>query len=85
MLAAFLVVGFICNALVRPVAAKWFMPEDEVAALQNKSSSSSVQIGAQGIGAGAFDAKAFLAWAFVGIPIAWGVYMTYLNVVKLFN
>ncbi len=86
VLAAFLMIGFICNALVRPVAAKWFMPEDQVAALQSKSSAMrSGPEGSYGIGGGAFDAKAFLAWAFVGIPIVWGVYMTYLNVVKLFN
>ena len=26
-----------------------------------------------------------IAWTLVGIPLAWGVYMTVLNALKLFN
>jgi hypothetical protein len=29
--------------------------------------------------------KLALAWAFVGIPLAWGVYQTLLNAMKLFQ
>jgi len=29
--------------------------------------------------------KLFLAWGFVGIPLAWGVYETLLNALKLFQ
>ena len=29
--------------------------------------------------------KLFLAWAFVGVPLLWGVYLTCLNAVKLFQ
>ena len=39
--------------------------------------------GSFGIGLGALDARAGLAWACVGIPLAWGVYMTLLNVAKI--
>ena len=28
--------------------------------------------------------KLFLAWGFVGIPLAWGVYVTIVNALKLF-
>ena len=43
ILAAMLVVGFICNLLVRPVAAKWFMKDAEVAALQAKTASANAR------------------------------------------
>ena len=29
--------------------------------------------------------KLLLAWGFVGIPLAWGVYETLLNALKLFH
>ena len=29
--------------------------------------------------------KLVLAWAFVGIPLAWGVYQTCVNALKLFQ
>src|SRR5450631_713029 len=34
ILAGFLVVGFVCNAFVRPVAAKWLMSREEIVTLQ---------------------------------------------------
>ncbi len=37
ILACFLVVGFICNALVRPVADKWLMKPEEMARLQTSA------------------------------------------------
>ncbi len=80
ILAGFLAVGFVANALVRPVAARWFMPDREVAAQQTP-----VQGGSFGIGAGRLDAFAVLAWAAVGLPIAWGVWITLSNALVLFR
>ena len=86
ILAGMLVLGFICNALVRPVDKKWFMKEEDVAALQSKSASlPSGPIGSHGIGLGGFDAKAALAWLAVGIPIAWGVWITLQSAIKIFG
>jgi MFS family permease len=86
ILAGMLVIGFICNALVRPVDKKWFMSEAEVAALQSKAASlPSGPIGSHGIGLGGFDAKAALAWLAVGIPIAWGVWITLQSAIKIFG
>jgi MFS family permease len=86
ILSAFLVVGLIANALVRPVDRKWFMPEREVAALQARAQA---QAGAGGdsfgIGGGRLDAVVLLAWAAVGIPIAWGVWITLTNAFVLFR
>jgi len=56
---SFLIVGLICNALVRPVDAN-------------------------GIGRGGLDARSGLAWLAVGVPLAWGVWITLQNAVKLF-
>jgi MFS family permease len=75
VLVAFLVIGLICNALVRPVAPKWFMKEDEVAALQARTAAAPPS-GSFGIGKGGLDPMSAAFWLFVGIPIAWGVWVT---------
>jgi MFS family permease len=78
ILAGMLVLGFLCNLLVKPVAAKWYMSEAEVASLQAKTAQAGagVATGSFGIGRGGLDARAMLAWAAVGIPILWGVWIT---------
>src|SRR6516225_8879526 len=75
VLAGMLVAGFVCNYLVKPLADKWFMKPEDVAALQNKEGAvGRITSGSFGIGKGGLDAKAALFWAFVGIPLAWGVW-----------
>lgn len=77
VLAGMLVLGLICNALVRPLDRKWFMSSDELAKLQaNARSGEPASHGSYGIGRGGLDAKAALAWAAVGVPILWGVWVT---------
>ncbi len=78
-----LVIGLICNYLVKPVDAKWFMSSEEVAKFQ-AATASSVSTGSHGIGFGGLDAKAALFWAFVGIPLAWGVWITLVSAAKIF-
>ncbi len=34
---------------------------------------------------GSMTLQLILAWGFVGIPLAWGVYQTLLNALKLFK
>jgi MFS family permease len=80
-LTGLLVVGLIANALIRPVAEKWFIrapSEHEQHAAKSRTSSF-------GIGYGGFDAEAAVAWALVGVPLAWGVYMTLLSAAKIFQ
>jgi MFS family permease len=86
ILCAMLIGGLICNYLIKPVDHKWHMSADEVARLQAASAKSeaAVQHGSFGIGKGGFDARAALFWAFVGIPLAWGVYKTLESVAKIF-
>ncbi|MFC0238873.1 OFA family MFS transporter [Rhodopseudomonas telluris] len=84
ILAGMLVLGLICNALVRPLADKWFMKPEEVAALQAKGVAATSGGGSYGIGKGGLDARAAAFWAFVGIPLAWGVWITLQNAAKIF-
>ncbi len=86
ILCAMLIAGLICNHLIKPVDHKWHMSADEVAKLQAASakSESGIQHGSFGIGRGGFDVKAALFWAFVGIPLLWGVWKTLESAVKIF-
>ena len=81
LLAGLLVIGLIANLLVRPVAQRWFMSDAEIVALQAKGQPAAVTSRESG----GFNGTAFLAWAAVGIPIAWGVWITLAKVAVLFG
>ncbi len=85
ILCAMLIAGLICNYLIKPVDRKWHMSEAEVAKLQaaTASASASGPSGSFGIGFGGLDARAALFWAFVGIPLAWGVWITLQSAAKI--
>ena len=86
ILAAMLVLGFIANQMVKPLADHWFMSDKEVAALQARSSNVSlIPTGSFGIGRGVIDATAVLAWAAVGIPMLWGVWTALASALALFR
>ncbi|HEY0219384.1 MAG TPA: OFA family MFS transporter [Afipia sp.] len=85
ILVGMLVIGLIANSLVRPLAAHWFMKPEEVAALQAKGATATTSYGSYGIGKGGLDAKAALFWLFVGVPLAWGVWLTVLSAIKIFQ
>jgi MFS family permease len=59
ILCAMLIVGLICNYLIRPVDAKWHMSAEEVAKLQAVSATSAAvaQNGSFGIGKGGLDSR----------------------------
>jgi MFS family permease len=86
ILAGLLLLGLICNALVKPLSEKWFMTPEEVAALQERSANANaaLQYGSFGIGRGGLDLKATLFWAVVIIPLGWGVWKTLLSASKIF-
>ncbi len=85
ILAGMLAFGLIANAFVRPLSEKWFMKPEEVAALQAKSKTMDAgPTGSFGIGRGGLDGKALAAWAVVGIPILWGVWVTLQKTAALF-
>jgi MFS family permease len=74
VLAGLLVAGFISNLLIRPLDKKWFMSDEEVATLQASLKSSEAVTSV--VGSEGFDIRALLAWAAVGIPLAWGIWIT---------
>ena len=84
ILAGMLALGFICNFLVRPLGERWFMKEDELLALRAKSQQGAVS-GSMGIGQWRLDATSVAAWLAVGVPIAWGVYVTLTKALVLFH
>jgi hypothetical protein len=81
-----LIGGLICNYLIKPVDHKWHMSTEEVSRLQSASAKSeaAIQRGSFGIGKGGLDTRAALFWAFVGIPLAWGVWKTLESAIKIF-
>jgi MFS family permease len=76
ILAGFLVVGMVANLLIKPLAAKWFLSDTEVSNLQQKTMGAAAPASSHGIGVGGLTAKVALAWLVVGIPLAWGVWVT---------
>jgi MFS family permease len=86
ILCAMLIAGLICNYLIKPVDPKWNMSAEQVAKLQaaNAKSAAGVKAGSFGIGKGGLDFKAILFWAFVGVPLAWGVWKTLESAAKIF-
>ena len=89
ILVGMLVIGFIANLLVRPLADKWFMTDAELAVekklAHEKASASEVGAGSGAAGGTTSPALVALAWAAVGIPLAWGTYRTLLSAAKFFN
>ncbi len=87
ILAAMLVFGLIANALVKPLSDRWFMTDEDLAALQARSGrgSDANQSKALGIGPGGLDGRTALAWTGVAVPIAWGVWVTLSQALILFS
>ncbi len=84
VLAGMLVIGLFCNMMIKPLADRWFMKPEAVAALQAKGGGPAIE-GDYGIGKGGLDARALAFWCFVGIPIAWGVWITLKNAIIIFQ
>ena len=88
ILVGMLVIGLICNLMIKPLNSKYFMTDEELAK-EKQLASDRVAAAEVGQGSGVYQqsstAIVFLAWAAVGIPLAWGVYRTALSVTKFFN
>jgi hypothetical protein len=86
ILAGMLALGLLCNLLVRPVAAKYTMTDAQLAQLdaeQHANAAPATARAAAGVPSPSWLVVA--AWAAVGIPIAWGVWMTLQKAAKLFG
>jgi len=89
ILVGMLVVGLICNLMVKPLNDKWFMTADELAhekrLAHEKAAASEVVRSGDDAGSDAVSpVVVVLAWAAVGIPLGWGIYRTLLSVAKFF-
>ena len=87
IMAGLLVVGFVCNALIRAVDSRFAATEDEATLLERSRQS------------GAFPARNFAAvgsdralapllataWLLVGVPLAWGVGQVFKKSLDLFR
>lgn len=86
ILVGMLVVGLICNLLVKPLDDKWFMNDAELAEEKRLAHERAVASELQRDGAAGADSVStmvvVLAWLAVGVPLAWGVYRTLLSVAK---
>jgi MFS family permease len=89
VLAGLLVAGFVANLLIRPLDKKWFMKDEEVKALQAaEARAAAAAAGVKTVSAkagGGVDVTAILAWATVGIPLAWGIWITLAKALVLFQ
>lgn len=89
ILVCFLVVGFICNLLVRPVDRRHFMDAEALATEERPVREAAAQLpppaedtAVRGSGDGLLLA---LAWLAVGLPLAWGVYRTLQSVSRFLS
>jgi len=87
ILAGLLAVGFLCNLAIRPVAEKYYMTREQLAALDaaSKSSPTTAVSAAPRPAETTAGWQPRAAWIAVGIPLAWGVWMTLQKAVTLFR
>jgi MFS family permease len=88
ILVGMLAIGLVCNLMIRPVAPKWFMTDAELAEEKRLAHDRAVASETGGVAASSQQTPTIvvvLAWLAVGVPLAWGVYRTLLNVGKFFN
>jgi len=86
ILVGMLVIGLVCNLLIRPVADKWFMTDAELAEEKRLAHDRAVAstLSASGAAAGSTSTLTVaLAWVVVLVPLGWGVYRTLGAVAKL--
>ncbi|HEU4708286.1 MAG TPA: OFA family MFS transporter [Methylophilaceae bacterium] len=88
VLAGLLVAGFVCNLLVKPVAARWYMNDAELETERKlshdaapKAAVASGDISGQGGNRGLVLA----AWLLVGIPLVYGIWNTLSKAWVLFH
>lgn len=88
VLAAMLVIGFIANMLVRPVADRFFMSDAELAVekqLAHEKTLASAVGGSAADGGTSHPVLAVLAWVAVGGPLAYGIWVTLQKTAVLFH
>lgn len=85
ILAGLLLVGLICNTLVKPVAEKYYMSEEELAAERRLAHETMSDPRAATAARGPFGIACILAWLAVGIPFAIGLWIALQKAAVLFK
>ena len=88
VLAGMIVLGLICNAMVRPIADKHFMTDAELAAERKLAHERASATNGSAVAAGTGTTSpvvTVLAWAAVGIPLAVGIWITLQKAIVLFK
>ncbi|MBV8501469.1 MAG: OFA family MFS transporter [Paucibacter sp.] len=83
-----LVIGLLCNLMIRPIADKHFMSEAELAEEKRLAHerSAAAEVGSgSGSGGQTSAVTVVLAWLVVGLPLAWGIYKALLTAAKFFH
>jgi MFS family permease len=83
ILAALLVLGFIANALVKPLKSQIPNPDPQIPIIERESQTAVSGVGTWGLGFGGWDLLA--AWTAVGLPLAWGTWVTVGQAIVLFS
>ena len=85
-LAGMLLVGFVANLLVRPVADRWFMTEAELMEEKRLAHEAAPKTAGPVTGSkGGISGGVILAWAVVAIPLAWGIWTSIVKALPLFK
>jgi hypothetical protein len=89
IMAALLLVGFVCNALIRPVDAR-FGEGDDTAVNSGVGRRDSMVTAmpdpvVRGGDGGSVGLRLALAWTVVGVPLAWGVSQVFKRSLDLFR
>jgi len=90
VLAGLLVLGLVCNLLVRPIADRHFMTDAELAAekklAHDRDTSAASGNGGVAVSGGTVSpVVVLLAWAAVGIPLAFGIWVTLQKAIVFFQ
>lgn len=85
VLAGLLALGFLCNLLVRPVGADKVMSPAQIAALDAAGTAPAAPAADLVAGHASPVAIVVLAWLAVGVPLAWGVWVTLQKAAILFG
>ena len=84
IMAGLLIVGLVCNSLVRPVNASLHMTPEELAHERILQSDNCVSANAQTAARGKFGIVAVLTWLTVGVPFLIGLYIALAKTAALF-
>jgi MFS family permease len=84
IMAGLLAVGLVCNLLIRPVAEKHYMSEEDLARERALQHEDTMAADAETAARGGFGVIGVLAWLGVGVPFAIGLYIALQKAAALF-